>query len=137
MSCRLSRVGKWEEVARKAGFQPVVMAALCAVSLRQMERFFALRFEQTPREWVSEFRCRVARELISQGWSNRAVALDLGFANESHFCHEFKRLCGVSPQSFAPGFVGNEVGRGGSGIHGREIPLSGAWTAQGRLRVEG
>jgi AraC-like DNA-binding protein len=50
-------------------------------------------------------------ELISQGWSSKAVANELNFSSGSHFCHEFKKLYGVSPQSFAPlfGTQGNRV----------------------------
>ena len=45
---------------------------------------------------------RLALTLISQGFSNKAVAADLDFADESHFCHEFKRVYGVPPQAFGP-----------------------------------
>ena len=44
----------------------------------------------------------MARDLLSRGWSNKAVAAELGFADESHFCHEFKRIYGCSPQWLAP-----------------------------------
>ena len=40
------------------------------------------------------------------GYRTHAVATDLGYANSSHFCHEFKKVYGISPQSFAPGVGG-------------------------------
>ena len=43
MSGRLVRIEKWETLARQADFHPAQMAALCSISLRQLERFFALR----------------------------------------------------------------------------------------------
>jgi len=103
MGGRLSRIEKWETLARQADFQPVKMAALCSISLRQLERFFALRFGQTPREWSRELKCRQALKLITEGYSNKAVVAELRFAGDSHLCHEFKRLYGASPQSFLPG----------------------------------
>ena len=103
MSGRLLRVEKWEVLARQADYQPVKMAALCSISLRQLERFFALRFGQTPGEWSRELKCRQALKLITEGYSNKAVVAELRFAGASHFCHEFKRVYGTSPQSFSCG----------------------------------
>ena len=104
MSVRLLRILDWEVLAKQAHFQPAAMAALCPISLRQMERFFERRFKQTPSRWMRELKCRMARRLISCGWSNKAVAAELNFANESHLCHEFKRMYGTSPQTFAPNY---------------------------------
>jgi transcriptional regulator GlxA family with amidase domain len=104
MNGRLFKIQQWEALARQAKFQPAVMAALCPISLRQLQRFFADVFDQTPGKWARALRCRIARQLVSEGWSNRAVAEELGFGNESHLCHEFKRFCGVPPQTFAPLF---------------------------------
>jgi len=105
MNARLLKIQNWEHLAREAQFQPATMAALCPVSLRHLQRFFTIRFSQTPGQWSRQLRCRLARQLIAQGWSNKAVATELGFANESHLCHEFKRLYGEPPQSFAPMFA--------------------------------
>jgi transcriptional regulator GlxA family with amidase domain len=102
MRGRLLRVRDWEVLAKEAKFDPSIMAALCPVSLRQLERFFEKQFNRTPTEWARELRCRIAVELISQGWSTKAVASELRFANESHFCHQFKRVLGSPPQAFAP-----------------------------------
>ncbi len=109
MSGRLLRIQEWEELAREAKFRPAVMAALCPVSLRQLERFFLSTFNKTPTQWTRELRCCVARQLISQGWSNKAVVAELHFANESHFCHEFKSVYRVSPQTFAPLYKSTHV----------------------------
>src|SRR6266481_3806786 len=103
MSGRLLRIEKWEILARQADFQPARMAALCSISLRQLERFFALRFGKTPGEWSRELKCRQALKLITEGYTSKAVAAELKFASASHFCHEFKRFYGASPQSFLPG----------------------------------
>ena len=102
MNPRLLRITDWENLARQADFEPGKMADLCPVSIRQLERFFAERFHQTPREWAKALQCRLARGLIACGYSTKAAASELRFADESHFCHEFKRLYGVCPQTFAP-----------------------------------
>lgn len=104
MKCRLAQIEQWEPVAQAARFQPSGMAALCWVSLRQLERHFIKRFQQTPGKWTRALRCRLARELIAKGWSNKAAAFELHFSNESHLCHEFMIHYGQSPQAFGPSF---------------------------------
>ncbi len=71
-------------------------------SLRNLERFFANTFNTTPTYWARRLRCRIARQLITEGWKNTAVVTELNFGNESHLCHEFQKFYGVSPQTFAP-----------------------------------
>jgi AraC-like DNA-binding protein len=74
------------------------------ISLRQLERFFIQHFGTTPRQWVAHLKCRCARELISRGYSNKAVVSELGFSTDAQFCHQFKRIFGVSPQFYAPSY---------------------------------
>lgn len=102
MGGQLLRIQDWETTARQAKFHPATMAALCTISLRQMERIFVRRFKTTPIAWTRALRCEQARRLIAKGWTNKAVAIELGFANESHLCHEFRRVYGSPPRSFAP-----------------------------------
>lgn len=116
---RLSRIADWEQLAEAARFQPAELAALCSVSLRQLQRFFFSRFGKTPREWLRELQCRKGRQFIAQGYSTKAAKTELNFASASHFCREFKKIYGVTPQSFAPAVwaaemspAGNDVARG-------------------------
>ncbi len=102
MTARLLRIKDWESLAKKADFEPGKMAALCPISLRQLERYFTKEFHKTPGGWVKELKCRLAQEMIARGFTTKAVAVELKFANESHFCHEFKKVYGVAPQTFAP-----------------------------------
>ena len=111
MSERLSRIRDWEALARQAHFQPGLMADLCPVSLRQMQRFFVRRFERTPRQWTRELRCRLAHQLIAQGWSSKAVIEELGFAGGSHLSREFRKFYGAAPQTCAPLFGADADGR--------------------------
>jgi AraC-like DNA-binding protein len=98
----LLTIDQWEQVAREADFNSAKMASLCSISERQLQRLFRQHLHCTPSHWLRELQCRLARELIAQGYSNKAAANELRFANESHFCREFKKVFGTSPQSFAP-----------------------------------
>jgi AraC-like DNA-binding protein len=93
---------EWEQVAREADFSPAKMAILCAISERQLQRLFRQHLHCTPSRWLRDLQCRLAKQLISQGYSNKATAAELKFASESHFCREFKKVFGTSPRSFAP-----------------------------------
>jgi len=105
MSGRLSQIQEWESVAREAEFRPGDMAALCSVSHRELQRYFEHCHQKTPRQWLRELQCRLAKQLITQGYSSKAAASDLKFANTTHFCREFKKVYGVSPQAFAPKYA--------------------------------
>jgi AraC family transcriptional regulator, carnitine catabolism transcriptional activator len=107
MGGRLLKIKQWEDVARAAEFQPANVAALCSISDRQLQRFFQQSLQMTPRRWLRELQCKLAKDLIAKGYSNKAVAAELKFASESHFCREFKKVHGASPQSFAPTYAGN------------------------------
>jgi AraC-like DNA-binding protein len=102
MNRKLSKVEDWEKLAKESNFKPGIMAAKCPVSLRHLQRFFIEHFNETPGEWSRALRLRLALEFISHGWSNKAASAELGFADESHFCHEFKRVYGAPPQAFGP-----------------------------------
>ena len=105
MNGSLLTIEQWEQVAREADFNSAKMASLCSISERQLQRLFRQHLHCTPSHWLRELQCRLAKDLIAQGYSNKAAANELKFANESHFCREFKKIFGTSPQSFAPAHV--------------------------------
>jgi AraC-like DNA-binding protein len=100
MSGRLLGIA-WESVAEQADFQPAKMANLCRISIRQLERFFNEKFDKTPSGWLRELQCMRAKNLLAEGYTNKAAAMELKFASQSHFCREFKKVFGTSPQAFA------------------------------------
>jgi AraC-like DNA-binding protein len=102
MGGSLLTIDEWEQVAREAGFSSARMAELCAISERQLQRLFRKHLRCTPSHWLRELQCRIAKQLISQGYSNKAAAAEVKFATESHLCREFKKVFGTSPQTFAP-----------------------------------
>ena len=102
MSGKVVRTQDWEQVARQAEFKPAKMATLCAMSERHLQRIFKKHLQRTPSQWLRELQCRLAKQLISQGYSSKAAAAELNFATDAHFCREFKKVFGTPPQSFAP-----------------------------------
>src|SRR5882724_9395383 len=102
MSGRLLSIEELEQLAKLAKFHPARMADLWPISARQMERIFLRDYQLTPTLWLRQLQCRLAKELISRGYSNKSVAAELHFASESHFCREFRKIFGNSPQRFAP-----------------------------------
>ncbi|HVV71527.1 MAG TPA: helix-turn-helix transcriptional regulator [Verrucomicrobiae bacterium] len=102
----LLKTQDWERVAREAEFKPQKMASLCSVSERHLQRVFKKYLHCTPSHWLRELQCKLARQLIAQGYSSKAAAAELKFSTDAHFCREFKKFFGVPPQSFAPNHVG-------------------------------
>lgn len=106
MSGNLLTIEEWEQVAKEADFSPAKMATLCSISERQLQRLFRKHLRCTPSRWLRDLQCRMAKQLIAQGYSNKAAAAELKFSSESHFCREFKKVFGTSPQTFAPAHRG-------------------------------
>ena len=100
MWSRLDRITDWRVAAAQAHYCPRAFAALCGVSLRQLERYFKIRFAQSPHDWLRSIRMQEARRLLFDGLPAKAVGYELGFKQPSHFCREFKREVGVSPRAF-------------------------------------
>lgn len=98
----LLKIEGWEQLAKEADFNPSRMAMLCSISERQLQRIFKRDFHCTPSRWLRELQCRLAKDLVAQGYSSKAAAAELKFASESHFCREFKKIYKHPPQSFAP-----------------------------------
>lgn len=97
----------WERLGKEAGFKPARMALLCSMCERQLQRTFKKHFHRTPRSWLRQLQCRLAKGLIEQGYSTKAAAAELNFATEAHFCREFKKIYGASPQCFGPNQSGS------------------------------
>ena len=76
------------------------LAELLNLSPRQFFRLFCNTFRQTPYRYLMDERVRRAKELLSAGSSPAVVADHLGFENQDHFKHMFKRIAGTSPTRF-------------------------------------
>ncbi len=100
MISHLDRFGDWTPLARAARYRSHGLASLCSVNLRQLERFFAQRFGESPRVWLDHQRMLKAAELLLRGDYVKTVAFDLHFKDAPHFCRRFKRHYGLSPLAF-------------------------------------
>jgi len=107
---------EWEELAQKADFNVAKMAGMSGLSIRHLQRIFLRDLHCTPKRWLRELRCRRAKRLILRGYSSKAAAAELKYATAAHFCREFKRVFGVSPQRFAPNVAGPQTIPKGKGV---------------------
>lgn len=79
------------------------LAAVSALSRYHLVRAFAKAFGLAPHGYQIHVRVQRARERLAAGMSAASVALETGFADQSHFCHHFRKLTGVTPTQYAKG----------------------------------
>ncbi len=101
---------RWEELAEAAQFDAGRLANLCELSRRQLERKFQRDLGRTPEDWLNERRIVVSRRLLMAGLSVKAVAIELGFKQTSHFCRRFKALYQLTPTEFVLRHHSNDTG---------------------------
>lgn len=77
------------ELAREAG-----------LSRYHLIRAFRAETGMTPHAWQLDLRIQHARRLLRQGAALAEVALDLGFADQSHFQRAFKQRVALTPRSY-------------------------------------
>ncbi|WP_425258773.1 helix-turn-helix domain-containing protein [Rubrivivax sp. RP6-9] len=68
---------------------------------RQLERRFAARTGLTPKSYLRIARIRDALRAWHAGQPWAEVALEAGYADQSHFVRDFKSFIGMAPASFA------------------------------------
>jgi AraC-like DNA-binding protein len=74
------------------------LAAECSLSPRHFSRAFRQSTGHTPHRWRLERRVDLAKKmLLDAGRSITEIALDCGFADQSHFTRMFSQLNGVGP----------------------------------------
>jgi AraC-like DNA-binding protein len=70
------------------------------VSRYNLARQFRLAFQVSPHQYLLGLRIREARRLIASGAPLAEVALDCGFADQSHLTRHFLRRVGLTPGRF-------------------------------------
>jgi AraC-like DNA-binding protein len=100
MAGTLVSMQEWEKLAGVAHFNARRLAALCGVSLRQLQRQFRQHVGKAPQDWLNERRIVIAREMLSSGAAIKVVAIELGFKQASHFCRQFKSANQMTPSEF-------------------------------------
>jgi transcriptional regulator GlxA family with amidase domain len=97
MGCRRDQPKDWAELGRQANYSTARLAALCGVSVRQLERDFRKTVCQSPKRWLNELRLRSARKLLQDGGSVKETALSSGYKHPQHFSRDFRKFFGASP----------------------------------------
>lgn len=89
------------------------IARQASSSERTINRRFKKETGHTPMQWVNNVRIRHAQQLLeSTGDSIENIARKTGFASSANFRDQFRRLAGVSPQSYRQTFRDRGTGGG-------------------------
>ena len=71
------------------------------LSVSQLHREFARRFNITPNRYLREVRIGVARHMLESSQKPLSeIAIECGFYDQSHFSRQFKASTGLSPSDY-------------------------------------
>jgi AraC family transcriptional regulator len=74
------------------------LARSCELSPRHLTRAFRQSTGMAPHQWLQHRRIEKAKQLLETSAAPlSAIALDCGFADQSHFTRTFSRVAGVTP----------------------------------------
>lgn len=79
------------------------LATVASLSRYHFVRAFSRSFGMTPHAWQIDQRIQRARGLLDQGMSIADAALQLGFADQSHFQRAFKQRVAATPGEYRNG----------------------------------
>jgi AraC-like DNA-binding protein len=77
-----------------------LVAAAGSLSRFHLVRAFAKEFGLPPHAYQVHVRIARSRALIEKGMRIAEVAVDLGFADQSHFTRHFRTVVGVTPKTY-------------------------------------
>ncbi|WP_181170412.1 MULTISPECIES: AraC family transcriptional regulator [unclassified Mesorhizobium] len=78
-----------------------MLAASCSLSKRHFTRAFRQSTGMAPHQWLQQRRIDRAKQLLAKpGLSLSVVALECGFADQSHFARNFSRVVGITPNTW-------------------------------------
>ncbi len=79
------------------------LSDLAGVSPFHLTRLFKQRYGLPPHALQTQLRLRHARRKLLEGSDISAVAVEVGFSDQSHLTRQFKRVYGVTPAVYARG----------------------------------
>jgi AraC-like DNA-binding protein len=79
------------------------LASLAGFSPFYLTRVFTREVGLPPHAYLRQVRIQRAKQLLSAGWAISQVALETGFADQSHLTRHFLRVVGVTPGQYARG----------------------------------
>lgn len=71
------------------------------ISKSTLTRVFKNNVGMTPSKYLGYVRIIEARKLLKEGYSIKAVAVKVGFSDDSTFIKKFKNIQGISPKQYA------------------------------------
>jgi len=77
------------------------LAEACSSSPYHLARTFTAHFGIPPHEYLTGRRIARTKQLLDVGMNLAVVALEVGFADQSHLTRRFKELVGISPGRYA------------------------------------
>lgn len=87
----------------RAGQLPIAqLAAACAISQRQLERYYQCQVGMSPKQYSQLLRVEAARLALkhTHAPSTSYLAAELGFYDQAHFIREFCAVMGMTPTAY-------------------------------------
>lgn len=88
------------ETHRDEPLQVARLARLAELSVAQLERQFQRVFQLSPGQMLARLRTDAAMRLLRQPGAIAAVAHACGYADQSAFARQFRRLTGITPRQY-------------------------------------
>lgn len=76
------------------------LAAVVGLDRFQLSRMFRRHLGLSPHAYLVQLRLKLARRLLSAGWSPADAAAEVGFADQSHLGRWFRRAYRVTPAAY-------------------------------------
>jgi transcriptional regulator GlxA family with amidase domain len=102
MKRKLNRMINWLAEAQAAGFRVNPLATWHNVCPQTLRQFFRDTHGVPPKTALRGWRMQKAYDLLSQGRSAKATALELGYKQLSHFSSDFKKHFRFPPSAMKP-----------------------------------
>ncbi len=77
------------------------LADICHLSPYHLQRTFVELTGLSPHDYLVHIRIKHSKTLLGQGFPLADIAQAVGFVDQSHFTHSFKRMVGITPGYFA------------------------------------
>ncbi len=89
----------------KESLENEALARMAGMSERTFERHFKQHYGITPHQFLKRLRVRMScHALVYSDSSIADIAIDHGFADQSHFTHEFREQVGSTPTEYRKSF---------------------------------
>ena len=87
-----------DNVAEKVSLEE--LSGVAGVSRYHLLRLFKNGTGLPPHAFQTQLRVERAKVLLRKGWAPVQVAMETGFADQSHFTHKFRQFTGITPRQY-------------------------------------